>query len=82
MARLLNAWPAFKNWSPPDPIIKQAVVFLITGLVGGALVWLQTYAVPTYFPEFDPGLKAFLVAVAGFMLSQAVHSADVKAESH
>lgn len=75
IAKLLESLPAWREYNPPANI-KMLFVFVLTALVGGALVWIQQWLVPAYWSQMPDSLKIFILSIASFAVSQYAHIND------
>lgn len=71
---------AWRNWCPA-PNLKMFVVFVLTALLGGAVVWVQQWLLPQYWSSMPDSLKVFILSVAAFVVSQRVRANDKRSEN-
>lgn len=77
VSKVLEQLPVWVNWKPA-PNGKMFVVFALTALVGGAVVWVQQWLLPQYWSQIPDSLKALLLSIAAFAVSQYAHANSKK----
>lgn len=75
LSKGLEVLPVWRAWCPA-PNVKMLVVFVLTALLGGALVWIQQWLLPQYWSQMPDSLKMFILSIAAFAVSQYVRQND------
>ncbi len=76
LAYVLDDIPAWKAWNS-SPDLKRYATILLTALVGGVLVIVQSYA-PQFVPALPAPVQLAFAWACAYLASQWFHTQDAK----